>query len=109
MLANWADVQKEYDMQEPEPEKLIIAYYDIDDYEGNSVVIYKNNLYHFYNEASHCSCNGLENSWDPIKYENRKLLLECLKRSYAMEHFPEVIEAIENVNVDKLHKKLGLE
>lgn len=62
--------------------EIIIASYDTPGYEGYATVIIKNmndGLYYEVN-ASHCSCYGLENQWDPELIGNGDLLEEYSKR-----------------------------
>jgi hypothetical protein len=50
----------------PEPANLIIADYDLDGYEGEARVLWKNPEGTFgFVHGHHCSCYGLENQWEP--------------------------------------------
>ena len=77
---NWNDVRKEYKTSTPEPEEVIVADYDREDYEGSSVVVYRNSDTYYVIYASHCSCYGLEDKFDPEEYTKElliKYLLDC--------------------------------
>lgn len=77
-FADWEDVQDAYEMQEPEPEQVILAAYDVGSYEGSSEVIYRNGEDYFVVSGGHCSCYGLEGQWEPEKYD-----LATLKAAYG--------------------------
>ena len=42
-----------------------IAWYGYGDYCGSSIVVYEKDGRLYEVNASHCSCNGLEDCWDP--------------------------------------------
>ena len=44
---------------------ILLAYYDIDGYEGDAFVLFRKNGRLYEVNASHCSCYGLENQWEP--------------------------------------------
>lgn len=76
---DWSDVQKQFEMNETEPDEVLLAWYDGGAYEGDSIVIYRRREEFFLNEAYHCSCHGLEGLWEPERYESKELFLKCLK------------------------------
>lgn len=83
LFATWADVQKEYDMKEKEPDEVLVAFYGYESYSGSSVVMYRNGESYFIVEGSHCSCYGLEGQWNPEEYNSKELFLKILeKRSF---------------------------
>lgn len=47
------------------PEEVVFASYATPAYEGDAVVIFERGGKLWEVSASHCSCNGLENSWSP--------------------------------------------
>lgn len=49
----------------PAAQEILLAYYEVDGYEGTAFVLYQqgNRLYEV--NASHCSCHGLEGQWEP--------------------------------------------
>ena len=70
------DVWESFRIDPPEGE-ILVAFYSYEDYSGSSYVLFRcpdGTLLE--NEAGHCSCNGLEDSWSPgevsVEYlENR--------------------------------------
>lgn len=77
-FSDWNSVQKEYDMEESEPEEVLLAYYGYESYEGSSIVIYRKENKYYLNQGSHCSCYGLEGQWQPTEYDNKQEFLKCL-------------------------------
>ena len=73
-FGSWADVQREFQMDMPEPDDVIYAEYDTPYYEGYANVIYRNGDRYYWAYGSHCSCYGLENQWDPEEYDARQLV-----------------------------------
>lgn len=76
---SWADVQREFQMDVPEPDDVIYAEYDTPCYDGYANVIYRNGDRYYWAYGSHCSCYGLEEQWDPEEYDGRSLI-EVLRR-----------------------------
>jgi hypothetical protein len=69
----WADVAGSYRVKQPEP-KYVFAVYDIDGYDGSSLVITSNTGRRFnVVEGSHCSCYGLEDQWSPTSHGRRDM------------------------------------
>lgn len=64
-----------------EPE-FIFAYYNYENYSGDSTVVFKKDGKWFLNSAGHCSCYGLEGKWDPEEFDPAQhfLALEQGKR-----------------------------
>lgn len=83
---DWKAVQKEFETDTPEPEKVYLARYEGGGYEGSGLVLYSNDGKFYLNEASHCSCYGLEGTWYPEEYASKELFLECLKRRKFYDH-----------------------
>jgi hypothetical protein len=71
---NWADVQREFRMNEPEPDEVLFAMYDLPDYEGYAEVVYRNGDKFYWASGSHCSCMGLEDQWEPEEYDAETFL-----------------------------------
>jgi hypothetical protein len=78
-FGSWADVQREFEMDVPEPDDVIYAEYDTPPYEGYANVIYRNGDRYYWAYGSHCSCFGLEGQWDPEEYDARSRV-EVLRR-----------------------------
>lgn len=68
LFDNWEDVLEAFSVATGSHVEHVVplfARYEYEDYSGNATVIYveNGNLYHV--EGSHCSCNGLEDQFDP--------------------------------------------
>lgn len=61
----WANVQKQFEMAVPEPDEVLFAAYEYENYEGNALVLYRNEGKLWRVEGGHCSCHGLEGQWEP--------------------------------------------
>ena len=83
-FSKWEDVQSQYNMDEKEPDEVIVAHYVYEGYEGSSYVVYRNGENFYYNSGGHCSCYGLEGQWDPTEY-SKELFLAWLKRLVEVE------------------------
>lgn len=51
--------------EELEGANVLIAWYDLDGYEGWSFVLFEKGDQLYEVIGGHCSCNGLEGQWDP--------------------------------------------
>lgn len=69
LFNSWADVQAAYEMNEPEPDEVLMAMYEQPPYEGYSYVLYRNGCHYFLVYGGHCSCYGLEGQWEPEEYD----------------------------------------
>ena len=78
---DWRDIQRQFEMDDPEPDEVLWASYNIDGYEGFSNVIYRNGDKFYYNYAAHCSCYGLEGQWDPEEY-SAELFLAAYEKGH---------------------------
>lgn len=80
--STYDDVRSKSELKNhPKPEKVYIAKYDIDGYEGSAVVIWRDQGKYYYLSGSHCSCYGLEEAgFDPEIYDSKELLLKFLSR-----------------------------
>lgn len=65
---------------------VVVAAYDIDGYEGEAIVIFRQDGKLFEVHGSHCSCYGLEGQWEPEAVEP-EVLLGRIERagSYGVE------------------------
>jgi hypothetical protein len=84
---SWHDVCREFQVEVPEPDEVLLALYDQPAYEGYADVIYRVGDRYFWVTASHCSCYGLEGQWEPEEY-SRDLLRGALERGlqfYSLE------------------------
>jgi hypothetical protein len=97
---DWRDIQRQFDMEVPEPEEVLYAQYDIEGYEGSAIVIYRIGDRFYINFGGHCSCYGLEGQWDSEEYS-----AELFLQAYSMgswydripsEVFGRVKEFLEN-------------
>ena len=85
---DWSELQKEFEMNESEPDELIFVSYDGDGYDASIFIMYRNGSKYYIVEGSHCSCFGFEDQWDPTEYENKDILIKSLVlRSYRCYPF----------------------
>lgn len=63
--------------------EILFACYVEGDYEGNAVVVFRDNETGklFYIGAGHCSCYGLEGTWEPDEVEEAQL---CAMEPYEL-------------------------
>lgn len=97
IFSSWTDVQKEYRTDEAEPEQVLLAYYSYEDYSGTSLVIYRNGDQYFYNHGGHCSCYGLEDQWNPEKFENKANFLAFLEMLNPYDCKDQIKEIIKDL------------
>lgn len=100
-FSDWENVKKEFECDEPLPEKVYLARYDGYGYEGDATVIYRNGSKYYINEGGHCSCYGLEGQWSPEEYGTKEIFLDCLRKRDPWPEdkkklFNEIINQIEN-------------
>lgn len=83
-FSNWADVQNDFDMKDPEPHKVLYASYEQGSYEGSADVFWRNSDGTYgYEYGSHCSCYGLEGQWDPETYTVEQLKGQVDRAQYG--------------------------
>ena len=58
----------------PTNDEILFSVYACGSYEGESLVLYRSNGKLYLNEASHCSCYGLEGQWRPVEVVPEMLL-----------------------------------
>lgn len=85
LFESWDDVQLEFGMEEPEPDQVILATYEYEDYSGTADVIYRDGDKYYWVRGSHCSCNGLEGQWEPEEY-TKELLIKSLEKGGWKEY-----------------------
>ena len=63
--SRWEDSSKQVPETMPPPENVLFASYTTGSYDGCATVLFKqeDKIYEVY--GSHCSCNGLEECWEP--------------------------------------------
>ena len=66
---SWEDVARQFSIDMPEPEEVLLAIYEIDSYDGEAMVVYRQGNNYFLASGNHCSCFGLENQWSPEEYD----------------------------------------
>jgi hypothetical protein len=59
------DVFSEFRVRDTEGIRILYAAYETADYEGTAHVVYEKDGRFFEVNASHCSCYGLEEGWEP--------------------------------------------
>lgn len=99
---NWEDVVFEFNVDMPEPEEVILARYHTEQYEGYAWVVYRNGPLFYEVAASHCSCFGLEDQWNPEEYNRGGTLLReaLIKRSPGLQWTREELDFV----IDELCK-----
>lgn len=80
LFSCWADVQREFDMDEPEPEFVVFAGYEYENYGGEAHVIYRDQGKLWLVSGSHCSCYGLEGQWEPEE-TTREVIVRMVEKS----------------------------
>ncbi len=87
LFSNWGDVQREFAMNDPEPDEVLYAQYDHEAYgcDGSADVLYRNGDTYYYVSGGHCSCYGLEGQWSPETY-SRETLLGAFARAEQAKH-----------------------
>lgn len=81
LFSNWEDVQREFCTGEAEPEEVIYARYDYQDYSGDATVVYRNGKKFSIVEGGHCSCFGLETQFEPTDYTKDEILAALDRRA----------------------------
>jgi hypothetical protein len=76
----------------PTDDEILFAAYAPGCYSGDSVVLFKRDGKLFMNEASHCSCYGLEGQWDPSEVEPEQVLRYTIDADWY-EYTPEAVAA----------------
>jgi hypothetical protein len=62
--AGWPVVKAEFEIDREEPE-VLFASYTYESYEGDALVIYREDGKLYEVNGGHCSCYGLEGQWEP--------------------------------------------
>lgn len=62
---------------------VLFAAYNYEDYSGSAIVVYMQNGKLYEVVGSHCSCNGLEYSWEPQETSLKALQM----RDYSTEKY----------------------
>lgn len=62
--AGWPCVADHFDVKISEPD-VVFAAYSIDGYEGDALVLFRQDGKLWEVSGSHCSCFGLEGQWEP--------------------------------------------
>jgi hypothetical protein len=99
-FSNWKDVQEQFQMNEPEPDEVIEALYDLSEpYSGSARVVYRNGDKFYIVEGGHCSCYGLEGQWDVEEYDET-----TIKGALEKWHYPRVSQTLIdrfNLNINE--------
>lgn len=62
--AGWPRVQEDFGIKREEPE-VLFASYTYEYYEGDALVVFREDGKLYEVSGSHCSCYGLEDQWEP--------------------------------------------
>jgi hypothetical protein len=73
MFSNIQDVKEAFHTQDLRDDEVVFAAYSSQAYNGTALVVFYRNGNLFSVDASHCSCNGLEDCWSPIRTVPRQL------------------------------------
>jgi hypothetical protein len=95
---NWQSVQDNFCTDFAEPYNLIVASYDQPEYEGYAHVLWQNADGTFgFVCASHCSCYGLEDQWEPETYtpEQMRGQVERAESWVFNEHREAILAALD--------------
>ena len=68
------DVEREYQVGLDKNVRIVYAGYWYADYNGDSVVLFKQNRKLYEVRGGHCSCYGLEGQWDPDVVTKEQML-----------------------------------
>ncbi len=82
LFTDWKSVQDEFSMDEPEPDEVLVAAYEYEDYSGSADVFYRRGDKYYSVSAGHCSCYGLEGQWEPTEYTKDELVAALEKGQY---------------------------
>ena len=74
IFTSWDDVKSNYCTSTPEPDEVYLAYYSYEDYSGTSIVLYRQGDKYYAVHGGHCSCNGLEDQWEPEEYTKEEFI-----------------------------------
>ena len=102
----WEDVENSFygALPKPFPGKLLYAECDRDAYDGHAVLVWKVGQNYWINMASHCSCYGLSECWNPEFYGPRQVLIDALKK-YDYGVYKNALVALQ-LNDNRRPKKL---
>jgi hypothetical protein len=78
----------------PTDEEILFASYETGNYEGDALVLFMRDGKVYQNEASHCSCYGLEDGWHPSEVLPEQLLKQ---RGPYEDHGEETVTAWKRV------------
>lgn len=86
----------------PSDDEVLIASYDTPPYEGDAFVLYEKDGKLYEVNASHCSCNGLEECWSPEETSWGALAMRDVKGYDLLgDHDTQAIEALTALLRDK--------
>lgn len=84
-------------MTEPEPCEVLLAWYEYEDYSGSARVVYRRGDDYYEVTGGHCSCYGLEDQWEPEKYD-RSTLIQALMLRIQSHPEPYDLFVLEQLN-----------
>lgn len=92
-----ADIQKQFQENDntklfPTEDEILFAVYDYEDYSGSAQVVFTRDGKLYEVQGGHCSCNGLEEQWEPSE-----VTAESLEMRWSREHSSEAKEAFAAV------------
>lgn len=101
MFDNWDNVISKFNAEKEDLNGIVplFAAYDCADYDGQAFVLYVQKGKFWIVSASHCSCYGLENQWDPEEMPYKALKHLAEEGNYVIKPYKEeFMAAIDFVN-----------
>jgi len=65
IFKDWGSVAHEFEIDRAEPDEVLFAAYEYENYSGDALVIFREGGETKAVFGSHCSCYGLEDQWKP--------------------------------------------
>jgi hypothetical protein len=98
IFKNKEDIEKEFEIKLPKNIKILLAFYEYENYSGSAFVLFELDGKLYEVNGSHCSCYGLEGQWEPE--ETSVIALEArLKDGYMEEpvklELPKVLKKLQ--------------
>lgn len=93
----------------PEPDEVLYACYTYRNYDGESLVFFRNGDSYYLVQGGHCSCYGLEDQWNPEEYDKdtlEKLLKRIIENNLEKrEYFGSLMKEAAPIVLGKLYDK----
>lgn len=73
--------------------KILFAFYENESYEGEAFVLFKENGILYEVNGAHCSCDGLEDQWEPEE-TTKDSIMHRLEKGRSLHKYAKEIKAI---------------